>query len=187
MDGFQTLDVILGRRSCRGFSTEPVPQEILVDILEAGQAAPYIMPNSRHFTVLRDRRLIEEISRVAKGEGGKISAEHFALFSSPGFDGTYGASTLIILSGNEATRQFELVCGLSAQNMLITAQAFGVASCIAYFPIFAFFGADGESWRNRLKIPAGFRPSLAVMLGYSEYGMDDGADGRYKNEITYIS
>ncbi|MCL2169908.1 MAG: nitroreductase family protein [Defluviitaleaceae bacterium] len=186
MDGFKTLDVILARRSTRGFTPQPVDEDVLADILEAGQCAPYIMTNSRHFTVVRDRDMISRISSSARSEGGKVSAEHFAQFSSPGFDGTYGASTLIILSGNESTRQFELVCGLSVQNMLITAEAFGIASCMAYFPIFAFFGADGPYWRKELKIPEGFRPSLAVMLGHADFEGDNRGDKRYKNGITYI-
>ncbi len=186
LNSTEALNAILSRRSCRAFKPDPLSEDGLATILEAGQAAPYVLPDSRHFSVLQDRSVISRLSEAAKSEGMKLGAFQRELFSAPGFDGTYGAPVVIILSGNESTVQYEAVCAASVQNMLIAAQSLGVASCWAYFPIFAFHGADATAWRSELRVPEGYRPCAAVLLGYGKAEQMEQPDERYKNTISYI-
>ena len=162
----ETINTIISRRSIRAYKPDSIPQAVLSTILDAGQAAPYAMPDTRHFSVIQDKELIAEISKVAKLEGMKISEYHKELFSTPGFDGTYGAPIVVVLSGKEDSVQYEAVCAASIQNMLIAAQSLGISSCWAYFPIFVFHGADADVWSDKLQIPAGFKPCAAALLGY---------------------
>ncbi len=164
----ETLNVIMSRRSVRAYKPDPVPQNALASILEAGGAAPYVVPKSRYCAVIQDKSQIERLSKAAKEQGVKISDSHRELFSAPGFDGTYGAPVVIIVAGNEKTPQYEAVCGASVQNMLLAAKSLGIASCWVYFPIFAFHGAQEVLWRKELRIPDGYRPCAAVLLGYAK-------------------
>ena len=184
----ETINAIMSRRSVRAYKSESIPQDILSSILKAGQAAPYVMPDTRHFSVIQDRRLIAELSDAAKIEGVKISDMHKEMFSAPGFDGTYGAPVVVVLSGKEDGIQYEAVCAASIQNMLIAAQSLGISSCWAYFPIFAFHGKDADKWSETLQIPKGFKPCAAVLLGYGTDTTDieNGQDNRYKNSVSYI-
>ncbi len=182
----EVLRTIKSRRSVRAFEPDLIPDELLALILEAGQAAPYVMPDSRHFSVLRDRALISRLSETAKTEGMKLGDFQREMFGAPGFDGTYGAPIAVILSGNEATIQYEAVCAASAQNMLIATKSLGIESCWAYFPIFAFHGGDADMWRKELRIPSGYKPCISVLIGYGADGSAPGPVDRYKNEISYI-
>ena len=181
-----TITTIMSRKSTRAYKPEQIPPDALSAILKAGQAAPYVQPESRHFSVIQDRGMITRLSEDAKTEGMKLG-DIQRQFSSPGFDGTYGAPVVIVLSGNEETLQYEAVCAASIQNMLIAAASLGIASCWAYFPIFVFHGAKAEAWRLELHIPEGFKPCAAVLLGYNaEEGPAAMPYERYQNEITYV-
>jgi nitroreductase len=182
----ETLNAILSRRSVRAYKADLIPQDILAAILEAGQAAPYVQPDSRHFSVIQNRDVIARMSEDAKAEGMKLGDFQRELFSTPGFDGTYGAPVVIVLSGNESTIQYEAVCAASIQNMLIAAASLGVASCWAYFPIFAFHGAEAEKWHTELLIPKGYKPCAAVLLGYSAESPAPESNDRYHNAVDYI-
>jgi nitroreductase len=182
----ETLTAILSRRSVRDYKADPIPRDILAAILEAGQAAPYVAPDSRYFSVIQDRKLITRLSEAAKSEGMKLGDVQREMFSAPSFDGTYGAPVVIILSGNESTIQYEAVCAASIQNMLIAARSLDVASCWAYFPIFAFHGAEAGAWRSELKIPEGYKPCAAVLLGYGTDVYSAEPTERYKNAVTYL-
>ncbi|MDR2908952.1 MAG: nitroreductase family protein [Oscillospiraceae bacterium] len=186
MPANETLGAITSRRSTRAYKPDPIPEDILSDILKAGQAAPYVAPDSRRFSVLRDRRLITRLSEAAKEQGIKLGDFQREMFSAPGFDGTYGAPVVVILSGNPETVQYEAVCAASVQNMLIAAQSLGVASCWAYFPVFAFHGTDAEAWRTELRIPQEYRPCAAVLLGYAAAEPYAQAGERYRNAVDYV-
>ncbi len=162
----ETLNVIMSRKSVRSYKPDPIPQEVLATIVEAGRAAPYVVQKSRYCAVIQDRGVIARLSEAARAESMKLSESHRKLFSAPGFDGLYGAPVVVVMAGNEDTMQYEAVCGASVQNMLLAAQSLGVASCWVYFPIFAFHGPQAEFWRKELRIPDGYKPCAAVLLGY---------------------
>ncbi len=182
----EALGAIMSRRSVRTYKPDPIPKETLTAILEAGQAAPYVSPDSRHFSVIQDMSTISRLSEAAKVEGMKLGDFQREMFSAPGFDGTYGAPVVIVLAGNESAVQYEAVCAASIQNMLIAAQSLGVASCWAYFPIFAFHGAEAKAWKSELKIPDSYKPCAAVLLGYGDEASLAEPAERYQNTIVYV-
>ena len=186
MTSNETINVIMSRRSVRAYKPDTIPKDILTAILESGQAAPYVSPDSRYFSVIQDRGMISRLSEAAKAEGMKLGDFQREMFSAPGFDGTYGAPVVIVLSGNESTIQHEAVCAASIQNMLIAAKSLGVASCWAYFPIFAFHGAEAEAWQKELQIPDGYKPCAAVLLGYSAEAPSVESAARYRNTVAYF-
>ena len=57
----ETRSTIMARRSVRAYKPDPIPQDVLTAILDAGKVAPYVMPESRHFSVIRDRSMINSL------------------------------------------------------------------------------------------------------------------------------
>jgi nitroreductase len=78
-----------------------------------------------------------------------------------------------------------MVCAAAVQNMLIAAQSLDVSSCWAYFPIFAFHSVEAKEWRKALRIPNGYKPCVAILLGYGDGDITE-SDMRYKNLIDFI-
>ncbi|MDR1794694.1 MAG: nitroreductase family protein [Erysipelotrichaceae bacterium] len=182
----QTIETILNRRSIRSYKPDPISESDLNTIIEAGQRAPYVWEDCRHFTVVKDRDLISRLNAAAIKAGSAINKEMREIFQQPGFDGTYGAPCIIIVSGNEAALQHEAICGASIENMLIAAKALGLGSCWVYFVIFAFHGEDAASFKEELQIPEGFKPCAGVLLGYETEPFTEEEDVRWKNGVTFI-
>jgi nitroreductase len=182
----EVLQTIYARRSTRAYKPDRIPLEMLNAALEAGQCAPYAVVDSRHFTVLTDRERIINLNKAAIIEGAKMGGIQREMFLRPGFDGTYGAPAVIIISADKSTVQYDAVCGVAAQNMMIAAQSMGLGSCMAYFPVFAFHGKDEKCWREDLKIPARFTPRTTVLLGYHAENSAPPSGERHRDGVTYL-
>ena len=87
---------INGRRSVRDYLDNEIPEELVGDILKAGAMAPSARDMQPcRFIVIRDRRLIKELSDKVKdkakamGAGGRMELEEDVIF--------YGAPLLILV------------------------------------------------------------------------------------------
>jgi nitroreductase len=105
-------DLIRTKRSIRSFTTDPLEDEDLRAILEAGRRAQS-SKNSQPWTfiVVRDREVLRQLSELGRYAG------HLA-----------GAAVGIALVASEPA-DFDL--GQAAANMQLAAHARGVGSCIA--------------------------------------------------------
>jgi len=145
------FEAIKGRRSVRKYKADPVPEELIEKILEAGRWAPSgsnIQP--WEFIVINDPKVLDMIRKV-----------------SPGY---FGGSPLAILvcSDKERARKFGgpgesylamVDCAMAAQNMLLTAYALGLGSC----PIKSF---SQTAVKEILEIPDHLEPELLIAIGY---------------------
>lgn len=58
------MDVILSRRSIRKYTTEPVHEKVINELLEAAMSAPSANNEQPwHFVIIRDRRILDEIPK----------------------------------------------------------------------------------------------------------------------------
>ena len=72
----ELIDAIKGRRSIRQYKSDPVPREIIEDILEAGNWAQFLIPAAEALsdwhTIVLDSELLEKVRhghRFAAEEG----------------------------------------------------------------------------------------------------------------------
>ncbi len=158
-------DAIRTRRSVRSYSDEPVSDEALARILEAGRASP--SANNRqpwHFIVVKDqgRRTVLSEGRYAKflkdtpvvivGCGDKVRSEKW-----------YVIDTTIAL-----------------ENMVIQATSEGLGTCwIGSF--------SGESVKKLLNVPDNFEVVAMLALGHPKgFSIKDALVGRTRKESTEI-
>lgn len=146
-----TLDAIFTRRSVRAFTDDPVPDELLRRVLEAG---------------------------AASASGGNVQAWGFVLVRaperlaglrslSPGIIGEPTAAVAICLDserafrlgGGGSERMMWLDIGLATQNLLLAAHSLGLGAC----PIGSFHGRAVAAF---LDLPPGVEPVLLMVLGY---------------------
>jgi nitroreductase len=146
------LEVIKGRRSVRSFKPDPIPEEHLKLILEAGLWAPS-GGNAQpwEFVLVREKQVIDKIRLFSPG-----------LFGDP--------YALIVLCVNknrikrrdESGKQIALMdVAMAAQNMMLEAYYLGVGSC----PIASF---NKTAIKELLDMPDHVDPVLMVSLGYPE-------------------
>ncbi len=117
--------IIKTRRSIRRFADEPVSDEIINRIIEAGTWAPSGMNNQPwKFAVIKDSVLKEKISNLTKYSKTILSAN--ALI----------AVFLDHSSGYDNTKDIQAI-GACMQNMLLTVQLDWARCCMAQSPIFS--------------------------------------------------
>jgi nitroreductase len=147
------IDQVLNRRSIRRFKDEPVGEEVISNILEAGRRAPTATNQQPwHFVVARDCT-----EKEACTYGG---FNRFATDAPFVVVGLYRQSEVIIekLSLMDVT--------IALQNMVVAAWVQGVGSC--------WMGAFDESkLRDALNLPADSR-----IVGAVAFGIPDGNPGQ---------
>lgn len=147
------LDAILGRRSCRSFTGEPLKEEDVEKLLEAMRWAPSA-GNCQpwKFYVVRDPEVKRGLARAALGQGFIAEAPVvFVVCAEPERSawryGKRGRSLYCIQDTAAAV-----------ENLLLAATAMGYGSC--------WVGAfEEEEVRRVLELPRGLRPVAIVPVG----------------------
>jgi F420 biosynthesis protein FbiB-like protein len=180
----EIADAIGTRRSIRRFSGEPVPREVVRELLEAGTRAP--SPHNRQpwrFAVLRQLRTK---ARLARAMGERLRADR-------GRDGDpaeaieadvarsrariEGAPVVLVaaLSMRDMDRYVDerrsnaehlmavQATAAAVQNLLLLAQARGLGACWMCAPLFC-----PETVRSALDLPEDWEPQALVALGLAE-------------------
>jgi len=169
----ETLMNIHNRRSVRKFKNEQIKDEELNAILEAGQYAPSAMnQQSWHFTVIRNNELLKRLNDIcvkiligshnksfearAKGVGkGKINI-------------TYGAPTVIVVSGDENAISPQIDGCLAIENMLLAAESFKIGTCFIYGLNHMFATEEGKAFLMQEGIiPENYKIVGTCLFGYS--------------------
>ncbi len=147
----ETLEAIFSRRSVRAFTPEPVPDELLRQVLRAG---------------------------AASASGGNVQAWGFVLVQkperraalrslAPGIIGQPAAVIAICMDTERALRlggagseqMIWLDIGLATQNLLLAAHDLGLGAC----PIGSFHHQGVATF---LDLPPGVQPVLLLVLGH---------------------
>lgn len=183
----ETLKIIKQRRSIRSFKDEQIKEEELQTVLEAGLYAPNAGDQAWHFTVIQNKELLDRLNVASKEAAKQMDFEHLReLGNSEKFNCLYSAPTLIIVSGNEqAPVPLEADCAAATQNLLLAAESIGLGSCWIFFVLLAFNSPQGSELRKVLKIPEGYKPYYAAVLGYKKAAVVN-VPNRKPNLITYI-
>lgn len=134
------LEAMQALRSVRAFKDEPLPDDTLRKILNAGRRAQS-SKNSQpwQFVVIRDKKTLRQLSECGQFAG------HLA-----------GAAVGVALV-SEARNDFDL--GQASANMQLAAWELGVGSCIASM-------WEPDRAKDILGIPQTHRFTVALSLGY---------------------
>ena len=175
----ETLRVISERRSCRAYRADPVPEDILKAVVEAGLCAPTGMnKQDRHFTIIRDKSILDRMDKLARVKAPDPVKARLTERNNgnPDISIHYFAPVLIILSGGESS------CPIAAENICIAAQSLGLGSCILGL-VQILFENDSALARD-LKIPEDMIPRLGVSIGYPARQMP--VPESVPGQITYV-
>ncbi|MBC3887817.1 nitroreductase [Acetobacterium paludosum] len=156
----ETMKAIAKRKSSRVFKAQQITETELTTILQAANAAPVGMGQfeSVKLTVIQNKALLEKIDEAVA-----------ALFAKTGTHPTYGAPTVILVSGAELKGPMSGVpyCNAAViiENMAVAAADLGLGSCYL-MGIIAAISID-MALCAELKVPQGFVPCSAIALGYA--------------------
>lgn len=130
---------IATRHSTRKFKEEPVPQEVLDKVIEAGRQAPSGKhKNQSRFVVIRKKEVLQELIALVQQEFAKmeVTPENDDNFGGAiraakkgGYVFMYNAPVLIVVANKRdyGNKYADVSCAM--QNMMLAANAVGLGSC----------------------------------------------------------
>ena len=146
-----TLALLHGRRSIRRYRTDPVPDELLEQVLEAGRLAPSASNRQPwHFVVVRDDDIQRQVAHHA--------AYYFIRWAH-----VEEAPVLIALCGDAKSRIYRQFLhediGLAGGQMMLQAHVLGLGTCW-------LGGLDRNAIADVLQVPEGVEVIGILTLGY---------------------
>ena len=130
---------IATRHSTRKFKEEPVPQEVLDKVIEAGRQAPSGKhKNQSRFIVIRKKEVLQELIALVQQEFAKMEVtpendDNFGGASRAakkgGYAFMYNAPILIVVANKRdyGNKYADVSCAM--QNMMLAANALDLGSC----------------------------------------------------------
>jgi nitroreductase len=152
----ETLTVLKTRRSCRAYLPDPVEDEKLNAILEAGTyAATGMGRQSPIILVVKDpevRAKLQKLNAAAMGMD---------------IDPFYGAPELLVVLANKEMPTYVCDGSLVMGNMMNAAADLGVASCWIHRAKEEFESEEGKAILRRLGIEGDYEGIGNLILGYA--------------------
>jgi nitroreductase len=169
--------LIQTRRSIRKYQPRQVPRELLAQVLEAGSYAPSAGGGQRTILVaVQDTALCETLGRLNVNAmdrshlaGNHVSAEQPSIIDDPRIQsGFYGAPTVCVVFSRDKFLYSIPDAFCAAENMVLTAHALGLSSCIVARAENTFATEYGRRLMQTWEIPAEYAARCFVLLGYCE-------------------
>jgi nitroreductase len=163
-------EAIAGRRAVREYTAQTVDEPTIRSLIDAALQAPSAVNQQPWtFTVVRDRSLLDRISRDAKSHmltalpAGPHSGHFRSLLSDPDFHIFYQAPVLILISAVAPGPWIVEDCSLAAENLMLAAYAAGLGTCWIGFAQGFLNTPEGKTL---LGLPAAWVPVAPIIVGH---------------------
>jgi nitroreductase len=161
---------IYGRRAMRDYTSEPVADGTLRELIQAAVQAPSAVNQQPwYFTVVRDKAVLECISREAKAYMLKktpaaLVPHHFEeVLGSASSDIFYDAPALIVIAALSDGAWAVEDCALAAQNLMLAATGAGLGTCWIGFAQGWLATAEGKA---AIGLADAYRPVAPIIVGH---------------------
>ena len=168
------IENMLSRRSVRKYKQDPIPEEILAKILEAGTYAPTGMNKQAPIILaVTNREMRDKLSRMNAAVMGTEN------------DPFYGAPVVLVVLANKDVRTAVYDGSLVMGNLMLAAHELGVASCWIHRAREMFATEEGQAILKELGIEGDYEGVGNCILGYADCPVPE-ARPRKENYIYYI-
>lgn len=171
----QTIKDLLERRSCRSFKDDPIPEELLQEVLKAGSYAPSAMGRqATRMLVIQNKALRD-----------RMMEDNAKIVGVPGIDPFYGAPVIIVVLRDKSFAPSIYDGSLVMGNLMNAAHALGLGSIWIHRAKEEF---EMNYYKNLLKeygIEGEFEGVGHCALGYIKGGIKEPAP-RMEDHIIYI-
>ena len=171
----EVIKCLKERRSARSYDGRPVPDDVLKEILEAGEYAASGM--GRQATVMvavRNKDLISDLSMMNAAVMGTNT------------DPFYGAGTVIIVFADSTVHTYIEDGSLVMGNLMNAAHALGVDSCWIHRAKEVFETEEGKALMKKWGIDEKYKGIGNCILGYSDKPVSE-AKPRREGRVIYVN
>ena len=153
----EIIQALKERRSCRSYKPDPIPTEILDQILEAGTYAPTGMGRQSPIMIaVTDRETRDRLSRMNAAVMGTDN------------DPFYGAPVVIVVLADRSIRTAVYDGSLVMGNLMNAAHALGIGSCWIHRAKEEFDSEEGKAILAGLGIQGDYEGIGHCILGYEK-------------------
>ena len=160
----EVLKTIESRRSVRAYSADPLTDEEVDAIVNAGLYAPSAAnQQSWHLTVIRTKEVIDRLNEDIKQTLRNSPEKHNQTYGTTAdFHVFYNAPLVVLVSGQEGNIAPMADCSAAIQNMLLAAESLGIGSCWIAFTLMHF---TDTTKNTAFGVPHTHKPMFAVAFG----------------------
>jgi nitroreductase len=177
------METIKSRRAIRSFEDKPVPDSVILTMLEAATYAPSaINIQPWKFTLITNKEAMKQLSETAKpallrmlpdvGDEGLAGLKK--MLSNPQYNIFYNAPLLIFVSGIKSPYAI-YDCSMAAQNMMLAAYTLGIGSCWIGTAVGL---ANDPKVKTELGVPEDHEVHAAIIFGYPKGGFPKAPEKR---------
>jgi nitroreductase len=163
-------EAIVGRRSVREYTTRAPDEATIRRLLDAAVRAPSAVNQQPWtFTIVRNRGLLDQVSRAAKSHmlansPADVHSDHFkTILGDPAFQIFHHAPVLILISAIAQDRWIIEDCAMAAENLMLAAYGVGLGTCWIGFAQDYLNTPDGKSV---LGLPSAWVSVAPIIVGY---------------------
>ena len=168
------MENLLTRRSVRQYKQDPIPEEVLEQILKAGTYAPTGMNKQAPVMIaVTNREMRDRLSRMNAQVMGSDK------------DPFYGAPVVVVVLANREVRTALYDGSLVMGNLMLAAHELGVASCWIHRAREVFETEEGKAILKELGIEGDYEGIGNCSLGYADCPAPE-ARPREENYVYYI-
>ena len=170
----ETMQNILTRRSIRSYKPDPVPRELIDQVVRAGTYAPTGMgEQSPIILAITDRETRDRLSRAnAKIMGRDI-------------DPFYGAPAVLVVLADKSKPNHVYDGSLVMANLMLAAHALGLGSCWIHRAREEFQQPEWQELLRSLGVEGEYEGIGHCILGYPD-GPEPESAPRKENYVYYI-
>lgn len=177
------VETLMTRRSIRAYKPEPVEKEIMDKILEVGINAPSGMNRQPwEIRVVDNEEYLGGITELQRQNTDPDAL--YNPFSDPNLRNIFRNAPTVVFIAYTPGLCSQVDCGLLAGNMVNTAWAYGIGSCIQMGPV-QFMKTDiAKPYVDKLGFSEGYELIMAIGFGYPDETPD--AKPRDASKIQYV-
>ncbi len=154
----ETIKNMIERRSVRKYTSKPVPQEIVDEIIKAGTyAASGRGMQSPIIIEIRNKELRD-----------RLSALNAKIMGKEDFDPFYGANTILIVLADKSKPTYIYDGSLVMGNLMLAAHSLGIGSCWIHRAKEEFELPEGKGILKQLGIEGDYEGIGHCILGYAD-------------------
>ncbi len=154
----ETIKNMIERRSVRKYTSKPVPQEIVDEIIKAGTyAASGRGMQSPIIIEIRNKELRD-----------RLSALNAKIMGKEDFDPFYGANTILIVLADKSKPTYIYDGSLVMGNLMLAAHSLGIGSCWIHRAKEEFELPEGKEILKQLGIEGDYEGIGHCILGYAD-------------------
>ena len=168
------MECMLTRKSVKSYKSDPVPKELIEQIIAAGLNAPSgLNKQSPIILAVADRQVRDELSKLNAGKDPFFRADPF-----------YGAPVVLVVLADKSAHTYVYDGSLVMENLQLAAHALGLGACWIHRAKETFETPEGKAILAKLGIEGDYEGIGNCVIGYTD--VESPKKPRRENRVYWI-